>query len=98
VQGIRYRRRTCTVCGQSCKTAEQIIETFPEGFYRRPGQTPLAELQEQRKIKKQEKMKLTRARQKQRLTLAKQKETIRPIKVSNESPEWLKRIAKKLEA
>ena len=88
LQGTRYRRRTCKACGGRFFTQELAIQKIPvTGFWRKAGAKPKAKAKPKpkKKPKKKPEPKL---------------KTITDVKIrtTNDSPEWLKRIERKLNA
>ena len=88
LQGTRYRRRTCKACGGRFYTEENAIQKIPvTGFWRKAGAKPKAKPKpkKKKKPKKKPEPKL---------------KTITDVKIrtTNDSPEWLKRIERKLNA
>ena len=86
LQGTRYRRRTCKACGGRFYTEENAIQKIPvTGFWRKAGEKPKAKPKRKPKPKKKPEPKL---------------KTITDVKIrtTKDSPEWLKRIERKLNA
>ena len=86
LQGTRYRRRTCKACGGRFFTQELAIQKIPvPGFWRKAGEKPKAKPKPKLKPKKKPEPKV---------------KTITDVKIrtTNDSPEWLKRIERKLNA
>jgi transcriptional regulator NrdR family protein len=88
LQGTRYRRRTCKECGARFFTQENIIDKMPIiGFWRKA--------RKKAKPKKKPKKKLKPKKKKEpKIKMI----TDVKIRTNNKSPEWLKRIERKLQA
>jgi hypothetical protein len=88
LQGTRYRRRTCKACEGRFFTEENVIQKIPvTGFWRKAGEKPKA------KPKKKPKPKPKKKTERKLKTITDVK-----IRTTKESPEWLKRIERKLNA
>ena len=83
VDNVRYRIRQCK-CGKKTFTQEVEVEKLPVGFWRKPGQKP--------KPKKKPKKKVTnKSKKKEKPMISDVK-----IKINENSPDWLVRIAAQL--